>query len=399
MRFPTRRGLVLRTRVYRVLHRLVRWPMIIPFVAAIAAPIVEFQGIDDIVAGPGATPLFMVIALIDAGRAAVRAEDDVDARQERRDERARSPQRDGASEEAPQAKVHLAKWSPWIWIIPALAIFFAGWLVVRYGFFGGGDITVRFADARGLDRYSPVRFRGAKVGTVQKITIDKNLRQVVVRISMDASMNHALNKGHAFLDRRAGPRRRRPRRAALRHVRRNRAGRRRSKSASSSGRSTRRCLRRPRKGRRSSSKRTASARSPSARRCNIHGMRVGSILGAEYDAAARHDVRARVHRASDSPNDVRQSTRFWRGGGLNVSLGGGGVSIGRRVDLVAAQCAGRVLHARGPGRRAGRGRERISISTTREGGGRGARRTGRSSRTSRTSAGRCRDSWPERRCR
>ena len=101
-------------------------------------------------------------------------------------------------EPRPEARVHLAKWSPWIWIVPALAIFFAGYLVVRYGFFGGGDITVRFAEARGLDRYSPVRFRGAKVGTVQKITIDKNLRQVVVRISMDASMNHALRKGTAF---------------------------------------------------------------------------------------------------------------------------------------------------------------------------------------------------------
>jgi paraquat-inducible protein A len=64
VRFPSRRGLVMRTRVYRVLHRLVRWPMIIPFIAAIAAPIVDFRGIDDIVAGPGATPLFAIIALL-----------------------------------------------------------------------------------------------------------------------------------------------------------------------------------------------------------------------------------------------------------------------------------------------------------------------------------------------
>jgi paraquat-inducible protein A len=64
VRFPTKRGLVMRTRIYRVLHRLVRWPMIIPFIAAIAAPIVDFRGIDDIVAGPGATPLFLLIALI-----------------------------------------------------------------------------------------------------------------------------------------------------------------------------------------------------------------------------------------------------------------------------------------------------------------------------------------------
>ena len=64
VRFPTRHGLLRRTRVYRGLRRLSRWPMIIPFIAAIAAPIVDFRGIDDIVAGPGATPLFMLIALI-----------------------------------------------------------------------------------------------------------------------------------------------------------------------------------------------------------------------------------------------------------------------------------------------------------------------------------------------
>jgi paraquat-inducible protein A len=64
VRFPDKHGLVRRTRVYRILRRLARWPMIIPFVAAIAAPIVNFRGIDDIVAGPGATPLFMIIALV-----------------------------------------------------------------------------------------------------------------------------------------------------------------------------------------------------------------------------------------------------------------------------------------------------------------------------------------------
>ncbi|HEX2059585.1 MAG TPA: paraquat-inducible protein A, partial [Thermoanaerobaculia bacterium] len=42
----------------------IRWPMIIPFIAALAAPIVDFRGIDDIVAGPGATPLFLLIALL-----------------------------------------------------------------------------------------------------------------------------------------------------------------------------------------------------------------------------------------------------------------------------------------------------------------------------------------------
>ena len=64
VRFPQRKGLITRSRAYRILHRLARWPMIIPFIAALAAPIVDFRGIDDIVAGPGATPLFMIIVLI-----------------------------------------------------------------------------------------------------------------------------------------------------------------------------------------------------------------------------------------------------------------------------------------------------------------------------------------------
>jgi paraquat-inducible protein A len=64
VRFPRKEGLVLRTRVTRVLRRIVRWPMIIPFIAAICAPIIDFRGIDDIVAGPGATPLFMLIVLL-----------------------------------------------------------------------------------------------------------------------------------------------------------------------------------------------------------------------------------------------------------------------------------------------------------------------------------------------
>lgn len=64
VRIPEREGLVRRTRVFRGIHLIVRWPMIIPFIAAIASPIVNFRGLDDIVAGPGATPLFMLITLL-----------------------------------------------------------------------------------------------------------------------------------------------------------------------------------------------------------------------------------------------------------------------------------------------------------------------------------------------
>jgi paraquat-inducible protein A len=64
VRFPTRIGLIARTRAYRLLRDVVRWPMVIPFIAATAAPIVDFPGIDDIVTGPGATPFFLFIVLL-----------------------------------------------------------------------------------------------------------------------------------------------------------------------------------------------------------------------------------------------------------------------------------------------------------------------------------------------
>lgn len=64
VRFPSRRGLMVRTRLYRIVRRLVRWPMIIPFIAAVAAPIVDFRNLDDILAGPGATPYFAMVVLL-----------------------------------------------------------------------------------------------------------------------------------------------------------------------------------------------------------------------------------------------------------------------------------------------------------------------------------------------
>ena len=59
--------------------------------------------------------------------------------------------------ENPEGTVRASHWGPWVWIIPAIAIFFVGYLIVRYGFFGGGDITVRFVEARGLEIRYPGR--------------------------------------------------------------------------------------------------------------------------------------------------------------------------------------------------------------------------------------------------
>jgi paraquat-inducible protein B len=228
--------------------------------------------------------------------------------------------------EGPHAKVHLAKWSPWIWIVPAVAIFLAGYLVVRYGFFGGGDVTVRFADARGLDRYSPVRFRGAKVGTIQKITIDQNLRQVIVRMSLDASMKHALNKGTRFWI--AEP--------ALEgggisgllsgtYV--GIAPGEGDSTSDFTGQEYAPVLSAPEDGKTVVLEAHGLGSLAVGSPVTFQGIRVGRILGAEYDEKRGiTDVHAFI--VKRFAQEVRQSTRFWRAGGLTISLGGAGVSTG-----------------------------------------------------------------------
>ncbi|HYO77444.1 MAG TPA: MlaD family protein [Thermoanaerobaculia bacterium] len=234
-------------------------------------------------------------------------------------------EKDRRNAAAPEADVHVRHWSPWIWVVPALAIFFVGYLIVRYGFFGGGDITVHFAEARGLDRYSPVRFRGAKVGTVQKITIDEELNKVVVRNSMDASMNYALRKGTKFWIQEAG-------------IEGGGVGGLLSGTsvgiAPGAGEETREFV----------GEESPPILSPSeagktfileahglgglaaGSPVQFNGMRVGRVLGVEYDDR-RGLTKIHAFVSQRYAGHVRQSTRFWRAGGLNVSLGGGGLSL------------------------------------------------------------------------
>ncbi len=229
-------------------------------------------------------------------------------------------------EEVPQAHVHTSRWTPWIWIVPALAIVAVGWLVIRYGFFGGGDITVRFHNARGLERYSPVRYRGAKVGTVQNITVDPRQRQVLVQISMDSSMSYALRSGTRFwvvepsleggglgsliagtyvgISPGDG-----------------------EKTSEFQGQDSAPILAAPEAGK------TIILDTPHVGSIGIgapvmfEGMTVGSVLGSDYDPTRRlSSIHAFV--TDRYAGLVKQSTRFWRGGGLSISLEGGRISTG-----------------------------------------------------------------------
>jgi paraquat-inducible protein B len=230
---------------------------------------------------------------------------------------------------AAQATVKSAKWSPWVWVVPAVAIFFAGWLVVRYGgFFGGGDITVRFVEARGLDRYSPVRYRGAKVGTVQKITLDDELKEVVVSITMDAAMRGALRKGTQFWIVEPGleggglggllsgtyvaiaP--------AMTDG---------EEVTDFVGQEYPPVLSAPEAGKTLILEDRELGSVAIGAPVLFQGIRVGRVLGTQYDER-RGITAVHVFVVQRFENYVRQSTRFYRGGGFSLSLGGGGLSTG-----------------------------------------------------------------------
>ena len=253
-------------------------------------------------------------------------------------EKDRTPEGERRAPESPaqaRARVRVRHWSPWIWVIPALAIFFAGYLIVRYGFFGGGDITVTFAEARGLDRYSPVRYRGAKVGTVQKITIDQERGGVEVRISLDASMNYALRKNTKFWIQEAGLEG-----GGIGSI----LGGTSVGILPGDGDETREfvgqeyapVLAPPEAGKtfvlESKGVGGLAAGSP----VQFNGMRVGRVLGTDYDEA-RDMTLIHAFVSQRFVGHVRQATRFYKAGSLSFSLGGGGASVsGGLASLLTA---------------------------------------------------------------
>lgn len=231
----------------------------------------------------------------------------------------------GDDGEVARARVHPVEWSPWVWVLLIVALVLVGWLVVRYVFFGGGDVTVRFVEARGLDRYSPVRYLGAKVGTVQEIAVDEELDEVEVRISMDTRMADALRTGTRFwivepsLEGGVGNL------IAGTHI----------AIAPGDGDRTRSfqglehppIVGAPGPGRVFVIEAQDAGEAAIGTPVRFRGMTVGRVLGAEFDP--RRDLSAiHIFVLERYATYVRETTRFWRTGGLSVSLGGGGLSLG-----------------------------------------------------------------------
>jgi paraquat-inducible protein A len=63
VRYPRAKGLVLRTKIYRVIREINRWSFVDPFIVALTAPLMAYPGIADVRTGAGALPFALVVVL------------------------------------------------------------------------------------------------------------------------------------------------------------------------------------------------------------------------------------------------------------------------------------------------------------------------------------------------
>jgi paraquat-inducible protein B len=85
------------------------------------------------------------------------------------------------------------------WLLPVIALMIAGWLIWNSFEDRGNTITIDFMSADGIvPGRTPVRFQGVEVGTVQDISLSKDLNKISVSASIKGDMKDALRKETQF---------------------------------------------------------------------------------------------------------------------------------------------------------------------------------------------------------
>src|SRR5699024_2248812 len=85
-----------------------------------------------------------------------------------------------------EARQRRTRWPGWVWLIPLVALGFAGWLAVEEWVVGPRPLTVHFSSVEGIKPGASVRYRGVQVGSVDSIRLDDDLRGATLRLDMTA---------------------------------------------------------------------------------------------------------------------------------------------------------------------------------------------------------------------
>lgn len=98
-----------------------------------------------------------------------------------------------------QAAVRRSRWPGWIWAVPIVAVVIVGWLVLRQVINQGPTVTVTFDQSGGVKAGdTAVRYKGMNVGTVDDVSLSKDLHHVVMKLELDSSVENALRSGTRF---------------------------------------------------------------------------------------------------------------------------------------------------------------------------------------------------------
>ncbi|WP_297203047.1 PqiB family protein [uncultured Pluralibacter sp.] len=85
------------------------------------------------------------------------------------------------------------------WLLPIIALLIAGWLIWTTYQDRGTTVTIDFMSADGIVAgRTPVRYQGVEVGTVQEISLGKNLNKIEVKVSIKNTMKDSLREDTQF---------------------------------------------------------------------------------------------------------------------------------------------------------------------------------------------------------
>jgi paraquat-inducible protein B len=102
-------------------------------------------------------------------------------------------------EELPRARVRRRRVLRLVWIVPAMALAVAAYLVFHRMQEYGPEITVSFADGGSLRvGQTPLRYRGVQIGEVSGIALSKDEKRALVRIRLTRSGAGIAREGSEF---------------------------------------------------------------------------------------------------------------------------------------------------------------------------------------------------------
>ncbi len=103
-----------------------------------------------------------------------------------------------ADERQGQARMRRTRWPGWVWLVPAVAVGVALWLVGEEWIWGPRQVTVHFADVEGIKPGAPVRYKGVQVGSVDGIRVAEGLGGVDLTLELQEVMEGHLGDGTRF---------------------------------------------------------------------------------------------------------------------------------------------------------------------------------------------------------